>query len=316
MPPLYQVPTHRTPIPHRNLLIAGAVIVTLALLVLGYLLYLRTFHPGTYLFDKVRFGAVTNQIVAPQELKKAVYVNNGRLYSDTFVTVKMQDWHLATTTSVIDYARTEHSGVILAFDKTTKEYKVATVDKQLLASAKVKRSLALSPDGTKVAYAEANGNPGLPGTWTVVVMDIATGKELYRAPGFTVFFLSDATVIRFTQKGIERTNIADASSTLLTKSFLLSPVTRAAQSPDRSFLAWTDPQDGMTKVYKIGDEGAVLQGNASQDIPAGGSLAVSPQSLYWLNVTPKASVLWRYPLTGGSAQKIREANSFATKLVF
>ncbi|MDB5189375.1 MAG: hypothetical protein JWL82_332 [Parcubacteria group bacterium] len=320
MPPEYTLPTAPPSPAHRIVRIVAIVIAVLIVLAVGYFFFVLNYQPERAAAVRLWVSAHVHQLTDPKELKNVVYVlapqDGGRIYTDANPGASATAWNVDRNRTISDYARADGAAAAILYTRTSKVFEVAKDMKPLVSSASFKRSIALSPDGTKIAYAEAKGNPGLPFSWQVVVLDSASGKELYRAPGFTVFFLNDGTVLRLTQQGVERTTVATKENAVLLKDASLSPVTRVAQSADRSLLALTDPKDGYTKVYGVSATGTTVEVKSQQSIPAGGSIAVSPQSVYWLSATTKGSELWHYPLTGGDGKMIRSSDVIVTKLVF
>ncbi len=178
--------------------------------------------------------------------------------------------------------------------------------KPIMSSILPKISIALSPDTSKVAFTEFNieaqpleGRQEGTENWNAVVYESLTGIRTMLGQGFSPFFIDDTHVIRFSSKGIVRTNLADKTEAIIHTAPFVTFV-GVSQSPDRSRIAWIDAKTGAVTVARIaGDSIETVMTIPSVKSPV---ISLSDSALYSLAVKTSGVEVWKY--TFGSTEPV------------
>jgi hypothetical protein len=191
----------------------------------------------------------------PPALADALFLSsNGKVYKSNGVFFASQ----RNDARVADFAREgEHIAYLMV---TAPPYGMTVdVDGVVLESSGFKRDIALSPDGTKVAYAEAVEIQGdsisysraLPGAWSVVVVDVLSKQKTVIGSGFSPLFTDNQRMLWFSDDGVFSINLETGEKqTVLSVPFtdVRYPI---AQSPDGTLISWFDTLAGRIRVFKI-----------------------------------------------------------------
>lgn len=136
-------------------------------------------------------------------------------------------------------------------------YSLRVDGEQKVTSVYPMRGLALSPEGTKVAYAEQMG--GEMGStnvadWKVTVMDLSEGGETRTyTESFSPYFLGDEHMVRFGSEGVTYVDLEGGLELLMTPAVFADVDMQTYQSPSRKALAWqtTFEEDRIMAILEI-----------------------------------------------------------------
>ncbi len=285
---------------------AGAAVI--GLIVGG--IYFVTLHSYYARLVQGRIGDFFASFSSPAEVRAALYLvtpqNGGASYvRGTLDYSEYEQWRL--TTDLVYEGDTVASVAYQQYHDLPYEVILngGVVSNSLLPT----KSVAVSPSGDFVAFSrlmDANLSPFIPQNWEAVVLNLQTGIEVSMGPAFSVFFLDDETVVRFTDAGVIMQTLDGMVVGTFAHAFT-SPYVPVAYSYDRSRIAWA--QDLETKVYTVerGDTVSLREESKfSTGFNAVTSLAISESSLYVVATDPKeGSAITSYPLQGGEPDVVR-----------
>lgn len=195
-------------------------------------------------------------------------------------------------------------------------YGVRVDGEQKVTSVYPIRGLALSPEGTKIAYAEQMG--GEMGStnvadWKVTVIDFAEGGEtrIY-TESFSPYFLGDAHMVRFTSEGAVYFELTSDVEVMVADMSYADVSVNTYQSPNRRALAWeTLLEDyssqpvmmivGVTQVSPLEHE---LLG--VREVNTAVRYSLGDEGLYELRSRGQESTLWIRTLEQPEARKAFE----------
>lgn len=131
------------------------------------------------------------------------------------------------------------------------EYSVRWDGEVIARSGYPMRGLALSPEGTKVAYAEqisGEADSDAISDWAVTVRDLTEENSVRTYPAsFSPYFLGDTHMLRLTSKGILYTDLGNETEAVFAAASFDDVYVRSYQSPDRRAIAWETPVDGYSQ---------------------------------------------------------------------
>ncbi len=195
-------------------------------------------------------------------------------------------------------------------------YSLRVDGEQKVTSVYPMRGLALSPEGTKVAYAEQMGG-GMGSTnvadWKVTVIDFAEGGETRTyTESFSPYFLGDAHMVRFTGEGVVYFELISGVEDMVASMPFTDVSAVTYQSPNRRALAWeTLLEDyssepvmmivGLTQVSPLEHE---LLG--VREINTTVQYSLGDEGLYELRSKARGSDLWVRTLEQPEARKVFE----------
>lgn len=194
------------------------------------------------------------------------------------------------------------------------EYSVRWDGEVIAKSEYPMRDLALSPEGTKVAYAEqvsGETDSSAISDWTVTVRDLAENGETRTYPGsFSPYFLGDAHMLRLTAGGILYVDLVNASEFVFATGSFDDAHALSLQSPSRRVIAWETPMDGYS------EEPILLLTNVTQVSPLESeflginqiypdvAFALGVEGLYELRQNASGSELWIRTVEQPMAKKL------------
>jgi hypothetical protein len=297
----------------RRAKVIDGVIILLLVLVVVYVGYVFAFNPTVSQDWEFKFGQAIGIFgIGSTQLDHVLFLeapqSGGKIYGGLFGP-NLSDLHLSTQDTVVDFARQGNDipVVVHRVDKGT--YEVNLNGTILATSPDEIQSIAISPDSSLVAYAEASsvGSTADPKNWTVVLASSKNGKVRIKVQAFEVAFLDNKTLLVFTPAGVGSVDINTGTLSMnLVNTFVTSSV-QFALSSDRSMFAWNQAgSSGGTKVMKVVSISplqltqvplAALYGYVN------GSLALSDTELYALSgfsTTTTSSTLVEIPLVSGA----------------
>jgi hypothetical protein len=285
---------------------AGAAFV--GLIVGG--IYFVTLHSYYARLVQGRIGDFLASFSSPVEVRTALYLvtpqNGGASYARGRLDYsEYEKWRLTT-----DLVYEGDNVASVAYQQYHDlPYEVILNGSVISHSLLPTKSVAVSPSGNLVAFSrliDAGLSPFLPQNWEAITLDLRTGVELSMGPAFSVFFLDDETVVRFTDGGVIAQKL-DGSVIGTFAHVFTSPNVPVTYSYDRSHIAWA--QDSETKVYVIERTDTVSlreESKFSTGFNAVTSLALSDSALYVVATdSKKGSTITNYPLQGGEPDVVR-----------
>ena len=171
---------------------------------------------------------------------------------------------------------------------------------------------AQSPYSGIVAYAERThadaeqgGPPQLtlanPTEWEVNLLLPGTDEKKRVASGYAPLFFDDTHFFFIAQSGIYRYDLATGQSVRVLERafpFVIDPI---LQSPDRTLIAFRDPVEEATYVYRVHESGLLLMRHIPELL---NSPALSNDALYDLRGTTEGGEVWKHELKAGEPQLI------------
>lgn len=147
---------------------------------------------------------------------------------------------------VTDAARTSTSHALIIEEATG-----AAVfhNGERVASGTYLRDVALSPDGTQVAFARSASGDAAPSAWEIV--RIVDNEEHVVAQGFSPYFVDESHLVYFDEKGAWLFKDGEAVTQLSGVAFSDVQVARTAQSPDRTGLMFVSDTNNRPFVFSI-----------------------------------------------------------------
>lgn len=238
----------------KALLMLGAAIAAILILILATA-FIRI--DGFSVFDRLRAAFELRDLSVAERNYTTIAVNRFGILSLSPVSFGVLPGTLS------DYARAKgvEAGIVTFADAGTQEIVLLGTDESVLTgSGSAKASLAVSPDGTLIAYAEQTSgarsfSPVL-STWTVRILDLETGSNTELGTGFgPQFFERDGVpYLLFTAPGgvqvvDTRTNEYRAFTTPFELDDRVEFAVRVA--PDGSYLAMRDRVTQQFSLYEI-----------------------------------------------------------------
>lgn len=281
---------------HTRLAVVLVASIVVALAVSAYVLVvLQLPLPGA-------FGRAVSALTLPSELRDARLVSSSPRGTDIYAHAGLSYEHVAHITGAVRMlAPTERGGyAALARDLEGANQRLI-VDGLLVAEHPSLRSVAVSTDGRRVAYAEtADGSAyaGDPASWAVRVYypDPQTVQEI--GPGFAPFFIDDSTLGYFTAAGIFAVDLETGTPRALSREPITHPRDAVLVSPDRTRIALPNAQ-GSIEVYAITDAGLERIGDfAFGEVPGAASPELGDDGLYAVRPTNNGSEVWRRGFDG------------------
>ncbi len=300
-------PLPQAPSKHRILFILIGVLVVVLVV---YGIYLAFFNPITSKLIQLRTEGLVSSLTAPRDLHDAVYVRSpwsgGRLYSDAGIPNGSAP-SLGLNDFITAFARASGKWVLIVWHQRENTYEVMTDSVSAVSVSKsVKDSITLSPDGTRAAFAEAASDPYVVGSWSVTLVN-ADGTSRSIGKGFAPFFLTDTLLARFTASGVVVSDLENGGERTELETEFPSAQLLAAQSPDRTHLAWIDPTTSKATVVKITALSPLhLEPVAFIDVPSGGTISLTSDALYHISFKrSEGSVVTRYAFENSEGQVVR-----------
>jgi hypothetical protein len=287
--PAYTLPTDPAPKTGKVLLITAIVLL---FLVVGAAVYAYVSFANDFAFRGVRYLAGSFEERALYELN---WMGEGKEVT------------LPAPGRVIDYDRSGNvEAAILLSDAGQQVYLLeADMPRVLVPGAGIRSSLAVSPDGTRIAYAEritedANATPLAfydPASWEVHVVDIQSGDNTVLGTGYAPqFFVRDGTsyVLYTTSVGVTVRNLSSDMEQVLTldlgDSRGLFPV---VVTEDGQQIALPSP-GGVYKLHAFVHDGTTFTLEGSSFAPKGTTiLAFDDNELVTLSHPVQGSLLSR-----------------------
>lgn len=285
-----------------------AVVAVVGLVVGG--IYFVTLHSYYARLVQGRIGDFFASFSSPIEVRTALYLvtpqNGGASYAMGRLDYsEYEQWRL--TTDLVYEGNNVASVAYQTYDELP--YQVILNGAIVSHSLMPTKSVAVTPSGNLVAFSrlkDASLSPFLPQNWEAIVLDPRTGVERSLGPAFSIFFLDNETVVRFTDAGVI-TQTLDGTVVGTFAHVFTSPYVPVAYSYDRSRIAWA--QDSETTVYAVERTDTVLlreESKFSTGFNAVTSLALSDTALYVVATDPKkGSAITNYPLQGGEPDVVR-----------
>ena len=281
------------------------IIIVVVIVIIALAAYLSVERPAWVVtFEYRAIYYVDGLFGIHNPLVEATYLlapeSGGRLYSPSDVAgFTSHDWDLDSQSYINDYSHSGSNQAAVIVHSNTNMVEVSFNGTPIVDSLTFKRATAISPSGSYVAYSEQNTASASinPTDWSFVVVNAQTGKEVQRVPGFGGFFLTDTSLLVFNASGIESLNLSDGKTSPVFTAPFSTIVVPMAQSTDRNYIAFTDPQLSLATVFKVtlGTSGPKLSPVFSQVMPATGSLAVTDTALYSVSLSHTASSqIWEY----------------------
>ncbi|KND51076.1 MAG: hypothetical protein AB202_01540 [Parcubacteria bacterium C7867-007] len=180
------------------------------------------------------------------------------------------------------------------------------------SSEDIKTSAAISPDGTQVAFTQADrsaveaahaANKAVFKT-RVFLMSEGTTTPRYLGAGFSPFFISDSEVAWFSEQGIIKQNLNTGVSVVYAPNVIAlpPPYPAPAVSRDATLIAWTTPDSGTVHLGSLAPQGVretVTYKNAKSP-----SLVLGNNALYFIQRGAESQTLWKYPFDAKSTGSV------------
>ncbi|HEX2792540.1 MAG TPA: hypothetical protein VHO23_02400 [Candidatus Paceibacterota bacterium] len=165
--------------------------------------------------------------------------------------------------------------------------------------------LAVSPDGTKFAYAYLDNADAArfndPTAWAVGVYDYALQRTFEAARGFAPFFVDDTHLARATAAGVQSLDFATAEYVRLRDTPFVVATPEAERSPDGSLVALANPGLNQTTVYRISPTDLTVVATYPVIIS---NAALGPNALYEVRALESGTEIWKYPFDGSAPTRI------------
>ena len=145
-----------------------------------------------------------------------------------------------------DVARTESAYALIAKDEVGA---YVYLNGERVASEASLRDVAISPNGTQVAFARSATGTTAPSAWEIV--RIKDGEAIVVAKGFSPYFVDETHLIYFDEKGVWLTSDTAPVTQLSGITFSNVETTMTAQSPNRTGLMWTSDITPVTYVFSM-----------------------------------------------------------------
>lgn len=191
-------------------------------------------------------------------------------------------------------------------------YEVRADSTFLYTSKDLKTSAGVSPDGTKVVFAESDRKgieaaqashvASFPSSVMLVEKGATTTKML--GTGFSPFFITDDTVAWFSDAGLMRHDLRTGSTTVASSNVkaLPPPYPAPAISPDGAVIAWDTPETAQIHTGLIAPLGVLEAGTYPVTKTPG--LALSSTGLFVLDRSSTRPAVWKYQLKGGAGTAV------------
>lgn len=214
-------------------------------------------------------------------------------------------------------------GQILVWKTPDSVYTLEAFGKVLATSTKAIATPALSPSGTKLAYAmvvDEHASSSMrfplgvvvnPEPWFVYLIDMHDGTQTNLGPGFSPVFKDDTTLLRITRAGVFESSIVQTGHMTAPMQiiktqipFLIAPL---FISKNGSLIAWYEPANrdgGSVRVYEgnakefTGATYVYLQSkpDVRRGFPEG--IHVTERGIYTLVKEHTTGTLWKYEYNG------------------
>lgn len=295
--------------PQRGMALVKILVPVALVVVLIAGLYYLFIDPLTSRLAQARIGEVMSG-TPPEDLQEAHFLltpsNGGGIYSESGIDYEE---YAKDGSIVADITHAEASFAKLAYAPDGTTSKISVNGATIIASPTIKRSLALSPNGTYIAYAEKEigTEPYQHASWRVQVIEIATGNRT-EYDGFAVVFVGDEEMLVAKVDGVYAVHHSSKEEQkVIDKLFPAPHQTYVAVSNTHDTFSWTENVEGIkhTKTYSVrfAPEWFVSELGSFDEVA--GSIAVTQDHLYVLSPKGESVELRQYPVTGGESEMIR-----------
>jgi hypothetical protein len=215
------------------------------------------------------------------------------------------------------------------------QFTITLDGKQVVQANAPLASVALSPDGTKIAYTQLwslheasttnahasstttqkSGSGTAPtqitakgdtGDWRIMYLDtIAGGVPQVVGQGVSPVFVSDTALVRFAASGVMEYDFTKHTDRVIASNHVTNPLSRAVVSPDRVHIAWYDATAYTLTVARIGDS---LTGPISYPLHTS-NFSLTNTDLYWMSGSNVSNMLVRQPIAGGTPVAVHNFSS-------
>lgn len=301
-----ETPSHSVPLhsmPHKNRFATWAfIIASIAVVLTAIIIIFATYMPDL-------FRPLTASLL-PADLKDGFF-----LYQQDKVNTlyRMTDGNyapvsLGSTFSTLSISRRgNHVASIQLGPENIYEVRGDTT--LLYGSEDVKTSAAISPNGMRVAFAQASRagietahdtNKAIFPT-RVMLLSEGTTTPRYIGAGFSPFFISDSEVAWFSEQGIIKYNIDNGVSSIYAPNVIATPVPYPAPavSRDAALVAWVTPDTATAHLGLLTPQG--VREIATYVDAKSPSLVLGSSALYFIQHSTTGDTLWKYGLTANSS---------------
>jgi hypothetical protein len=221
---------------------------------------------------------------------------------------------------------------------------------KVTSSRAPKTEINLSPDGTKVAYAElwalppVSGVPAATSTprtlsstkgvvstttppahpvnpleqfqndapyWRVIVLDTKTGAQAVIGQGVAPLFMSNTALLRFASDGIRKYDFTATIDRKISTDEIASSADAVHISPDHTLIAWYDMTKHSLTVKRLSADG-LTEVKTLSTVAGVSGFALGNSGIYWVTPAPKGSTVWKIALDAKVPKLIHNfAKSFA-----
>jgi hypothetical protein len=289
-----------------------AILIVIGLVLAG--LYFYFVDPYMSRLLQARVGDFMTKNSLPEDLGGAAYLlsplNGGGVYADGEL-----DYSEYAADGSITMELASASGVEakIVYRQYTSLIDVVADGTVLLSSNELKRSLAVSPDGTKVAVAvcKERDRQAPIDCWHVVVIDINSKESSTLGAAVATTFLDDGTVLALNPNGGFAVDIASRSSSSLFSDIppFISTATYLARSEDGSLLAWAEQIGPLSfdaaAVYAISRDPSWKAEKIASFRGITGPVALTNENMYEIAYEDGKSVLAQHPLDGSPERTVR-----------